>query len=79
MFTIKTYKERIEEVKRVVPADKLLVFEVADGWEPLCKFLGVDVPDVPFPAINKRKEMINKLAVMEEVGFTNVPSDILNA
>jgi hypothetical protein len=41
-----------EEVKRVVPADRLLVFEVKDGWEPLCEFLRVPVPDVPFPRVN---------------------------
>jgi len=34
------------------PKDKLLVLNVRDGWEPLCKFLGKDVPDVPFPHKN---------------------------
>jgi hypothetical protein len=41
-----------EEVKRTVPADRLLVFEVREGWEPLCRFLGVPVPSVPFPRSN---------------------------
>src|SRR5205814_5528363 len=41
-----------DEVKRNVPAEKLLVYEVKDGWEPLCKFLNVPVPDVPFPKSN---------------------------
>ncbi|HYV95444.1 MAG TPA: sulfotransferase [Chitinophagales bacterium] len=41
-----------EEVKRHVPAEKLLVYEVKDGWEPLCKFLNVPVPNVPFPKSN---------------------------
>ena len=35
-----------------VPSEKLLVFEVKDGWEPLCKFLGVPVPGIPFPRSN---------------------------
>jgi hypothetical protein len=41
-----------EEVQRTVPEERLLVFEVRDGWEPLCRFLGVDVPDKPFPRAN---------------------------
>jgi hypothetical protein len=35
-----------------VPAGELLVFDVADGWEPLCAFLGVPVPAEPFPRTN---------------------------
>ena len=42
-----------EAVKKSLPPEKLLVFEVKDGWEPLCKFLGVAVPDKPFPHSNK--------------------------
>ncbi len=34
-----------EEVKRMVPAERLLVWQVSEGWEPLCEFLEVDVPD----------------------------------
>lgn len=40
------------EVQRTVPSDRLLVFDVKDGWEPLCHFLGVPVPDTPFPHSN---------------------------
>ena len=42
-YAIKIDEEHIEEVKRVVPKEKLLVFSVTDGWTPLCQFLGVDV------------------------------------
>jgi hypothetical protein len=42
-----------EEVRKVVPPKQLLVFNVKQGWEPLCAFLGVPVPkDKPFPRIN---------------------------
>jgi hypothetical protein len=40
------------EVTRVVPAERLLVWEPKDGWEPLCEFLGVDVPGEPLPNVN---------------------------
>lgn len=43
------------EVIETVPADKLLVFDVREGWEPLCAFLGVEVPDEPFPHLNESK------------------------
>jgi hypothetical protein len=48
------YKQHIEDVRAHVPADRLLVFSVDQGWEPLCKFLGVPVPDTPFPNVNDR-------------------------
>ena len=48
------YRKHIEDVKASVPPEKLLVFSVDQGWEPLCKFLGVPVPSTPFPNVNDR-------------------------
>jgi hypothetical protein len=50
-----------EEVKRVVPADQLLVWEVTDGWEPLCAFLDVPVPDQPLPHANDRATFLGRV------------------
>lgn len=50
------YHQHIDEVKAAVPADRLLVFSVKDGWKPLCDFLGVPVPATPFPNVNDREE-----------------------
>lgn len=53
--TITVFQQHIEAVKRQVPPEKLLVYEVKEGWEPLCSFLGVEVPrDKPFPHLNDR-------------------------
>jgi hypothetical protein len=41
-----------QDVIDTVPADALLVYDVAEGWDPLCAFLGVAVPDEPFPNTN---------------------------
>jgi len=41
-----------EEVKATVPADRLIVWSPADGWEPICEALELPVPDVPFPRIH---------------------------
>jgi hypothetical protein len=43
------------EVKRRVPEERLLVWEVKDGWGPLCAFLGVSEPEEPFPWVNERE------------------------
>jgi Sulfotransferase domain len=51
-YAIETFKRHNEEVEQRVPAEKLLVYEVKEGWEPLCEFLGVEVPDTPFPHLN---------------------------
>jgi Sulfotransferase domain len=45
-----TYRRWTNEVRAHVAADRLLVYDVADGWEPLCRFLGRAVPAEPFPA-----------------------------
>lgn len=42
-----------------VPADKLLVFQPSQGWEPLCKFLNKPIPDQPFPHVNDTQAFIN--------------------
>lgn len=43
-------------VQRAIPPERLLVFEAAQGWEPLCRFLGVAAPDAPFPRTNSPEE-----------------------
>jgi hypothetical protein len=53
---VEAFVRHNEEVKRRVPAEKLLVFEVKEGWGPLCEFLGVAEPDKPFPHFNDREE-----------------------
>jgi hypothetical protein len=49
---VRVFTEHNEAVRREIPADRLLEFEVTQGWQPLCDFLGVPVPDEPFPCTN---------------------------
>lgn len=51
-----------EAVQEVIPADRLLVYQVKEGWGPLCDFLGVPVPDEPFPRTNDRSEFWDLVA-----------------
>ncbi|MCG8328034.1 MAG: hypothetical protein MI974_10135 [Chitinophagales bacterium] len=53
-FAINVFLEHEENIKRLVPENQLLIFNVKDGWGPLCEFLDVDVPAKPFPRANER-------------------------
>ncbi|PIG82151.1 NAD dependent epimerase/dehydratase [Aspergillus arachidicola] len=47
------YSKHVAWLQENVPADRLVFFDVREGWEPLCKALGKDVPtDIPFPHVN---------------------------
>jgi Sulfotransferase domain len=49
---IGVFERHNEEGRERVPAEKLLVYDVKEGWGPLCEFLGVEAPDQPFPHLN---------------------------
>ncbi|GIG91308.1 sulfotransferase family protein [Plantactinospora endophytica] len=49
---LRVYADHVAEVRATVPTDRLLEFDVAQGWQPLCDFLGVDLPAEPFPLLN---------------------------
>ncbi|HUE99656.1 MAG TPA: sulfotransferase [Anaerolineales bacterium] len=54
IHAMEVFNKHIEEVKRVVPKERLLIFEARHGWEPLCSFLNVPVPtDKPYPHKNQ--------------------------
>jgi hypothetical protein len=60
--SMKSAMERFnQEVQENVPADRLLVWSVSDGWEPLCEFLELSVPDTPFPHLNDSKEFAERV------------------
>ncbi|KAJ4176914.1 hypothetical protein NW767_015278 [Fusarium falciforme] len=44
-------------LRQTIPPEKLFLYDVRDGWEPLCKILGVSVPDRPFPHKNHHGEV----------------------
>ncbi len=53
-YAIQVFQQHIEQVKQIVPADRLLIYQVKEGWEPLCRFLERPIPDMPFPHLNDR-------------------------
>jgi len=50
-----------EAVREAIPPSRLLVYEVKQGWQPLCDFLGAPVPDEPFPRTNHREEFWDRV------------------
>ncbi|MGI9048168.1 MAG: sulfotransferase family protein [Rubrobacteraceae bacterium] len=80
---IEVFERHNEAVKRRVPEDKLLVYEVKEGWEPLCEFLGAEVPDTPFPHLNDtdafqaRIRRISALAVAVPVAILGLVGLVL--
>lgn len=61
------YEEHYAAVRKIFPPENLLELNLEDGWAPLCAFLGKEIPDVPFPHINDRKDilqMVNMLCFM---------------
>ena len=44
-----------QKVQATVASDRLLLWSVSDGWEPLCEFLELPIPDAPFPHLNDSK------------------------
>jgi sulfotransferase family protein len=56
-FAIDVFNRHNAQVRQSVPPGQLLVYDVREGWEPLCKFLEVPVPDgKPFPHLNDAAE-----------------------
>ncbi|MEO6695773.1 MAG: sulfotransferase family protein [Ignavibacteria bacterium] len=47
------------EILNTIPKEKLLVYDVKSGWEPLCKFLNVPISSIPFPKTNSTDEFVN--------------------
>lgn len=61
-FAEEVFNKHIEEVKAYVPDEKLLVYDVRDGWGPLCEFLGTPEPGEPLPHLNKKENFKTMLA-----------------
>jgi hypothetical protein len=60
-YAMEIFERHNAEVRRRVPRDRLLVYEVREGWYPLCEFLGVEEPDTPFPHVNDTAEMRRRI------------------
>lgn len=69
---IRRFEEHVAEVKAAIAPERLLVFEVAEGWQPLCDFLGVQVPEGEFPHVNDTKNVQELINAIIARGFQSV-------
>lgn len=74
-YMVEFFNRHSAQVTAAIPANRLLVYRVGDGWEPLCKFLDVPVPDVDFPHINSRSETKAMLAALMAGGGDQLNHD----
>ncbi|MBK9331734.1 MAG: hypothetical protein IPM96_04825 [Ignavibacteria bacterium] len=73
---ISSFEKHTENVLKHIPAERLLMFNAADGWKPLCEFLNVSIPDVKFPYSNNRQEFLNRVDIIGK--GKNLPEQNLN-
>ena len=57
-FMTDHFRRHTEAVIAAIPPDRLLVYEVGEGWNRLCPFLGVPVPDAPYPSENSTADFV---------------------
>jgi hypothetical protein len=70
---IRVFEQHTASVVAGLDPERLLVFDVAEGWEPLCAFLGVPVPDEPFPHVNDTAWMRRRITAVR-VGTRALPA-----
>jgi len=66
------YREHYALVRKIVPRGNLLEYKLGSGWEPLCSFLGREVPDMEFPKVNETASMHEKMSIIARRGLKNV-------
>lgn len=80
---IAAFLNHADAVRNTIAPDRLLVFEAKEGWPPLCEFLGVPVPEEPYPNINSNEEFAGVFemlaspigaSVMNGEGIPDAPS-----
>ena len=65
-YVISIYEQNIRDVQAAFSSDRLLTYELGSGWEPLCRFLGIPVPDIPFPHSNSTENFISLINQFRE-------------
>lgn len=55
-WSIRRFRSNERMVQRVIDPDRLLIFDVREGWEPLCEFLNTPIPETEFPCVNREEQ-----------------------
>lgn len=59
--SMQLYEEWNRSVIEKAPADRLVIWNVGDGWQPLCNALDLPIPEIPFPHKNTKADFIRRL------------------
>ncbi|GAA1004800.1 sulfotransferase family protein [Acrocarpospora pleiomorpha] len=69
-FAMEIFQRHNKAVQRAIAPDRLLVFDVRQGWQPLCDFLDVEIPDEPFPHLNIADSFVRTAALRRRRALT---------
>ncbi|KAK8090596.1 hypothetical protein PG994_000101 [Apiospora phragmitis] len=61
------YRRHYAEIRAAVPEERLLDYDLKQGWGPLCEFLGKPVPQMPFPQVNKREDHVARVRAKQDM------------
>ena len=67
-----TYQKMLDEVRDLVPQERLLEYQMGEGWGRLCEFLGEDVPDTCFPRVNETGDFHERIKVMKRLAMGRI-------
>ena len=65
---ISIYLKHISDVMAQIPRERLLLYNVSEGWQPLCNFLDVEVPNAAFPITNSKEEFLARKTFLNGIG-----------
>lgn len=74
-FMVDHFIKRNTQIIESIPSERLLVYEVNQGWEPLCNFLEVPVPNEPYPRVNRRNDTQEILQGYLKKDPTEIPDE----
>lgn len=68
-YAINVYEKNTEAVMASVPSDRLLIHSAKEGWEPICKFLEVPVPETEYPWVNDSKSQRRRIMLLKTLNW----------
>ncbi|MDG2004090.1 MAG: sulfotransferase [Novosphingobium sp.] len=71
-YMVEYFRRWEEDVTASLPPERLLVHRLGESWEPICDFLGVPVPDQPYPRVNTSEDMLGNRDTRENI---NIPEE----
>ena len=77
-FMVSFFENRTQEIINTIAPERLLIYEVRQGWKPLCDFLGLVDPGTDFPRVNSRDETKALLAGMIEADEDNLSEESMS-